>query len=208
MPITMCQGIVIGLDNESRTPTIPTLQGVVNNIDWDKSFVETSDINDINYVSEGFLSRYRYKLEEKPVPTWKKILTALAVIVVLAAAVVATVFTCGAAGVALGVGIAASVSVLGVTGVAGVAVATGLAAAAAVAVAAASFGIEAAVVKARQQRNKGAAQAVKGRYEEIPAGYERKETDESRKITHDLASRYIVKDPSKNKPDAVIVPEY
>jgi hypothetical protein len=30
IPTTLCQGIVVGLDNESRTPTLPTLGGVIN----------------------------------------------------------------------------------------------------------------------------------------------------------------------------------
>jgi hypothetical protein len=55
--------MVIGLDKESRTPTLPTLKGVIEDVNYEKSFVETSDINDINYVSEGFLSRYYFEVE-------------------------------------------------------------------------------------------------------------------------------------------------
>lgn len=212
IPLTLCQGIVIGIDKESRTPTLPTLQGVVNNIDWDKSFIETSDINDINFVSEGFLARYRYKLEAKPVKAWKKILTALAVVLVLAAAVVATVFTCGVAGAALGAGLAATIAAGGLT-IGGVAIGSVLTTVAIVAAATAgaamvSMGVYSAALRARQERNKGKAQAVNGRSDEIPDGYLRKEQDSSRKVVQDLASRYIVKDPSKNSPDALIVPDY
>jgi hypothetical protein len=94
--------MVIGLDNESRTPTLPTLGDILTDINLDNSFVETSDINDINYISEGFLSRYLYKLSAKKTGFLGKLLKSLAVITVLAAAAVATVFTCGAAGVVIG----------------------------------------------------------------------------------------------------------
>ena len=208
MPLTLAQGVVIGLDNESRTPTLPTIGGVISNVNYANSFVETSDINDINYISEGFLSRYFYALKAKKTGVGKKILKAVGVIAVLAAAVVATVFTFGAAGVALGVGIAASVSVLGVTGIMGVAVATGIAAGATMIAAAAAGGINHGILKYRQKRNKRSAQLVKGRNDEIPEGYERQEKEESRLLTHELDERYIIKDVSKNSPDAIIVPDY
>ena len=207
MPLTLAQGIVIGLDNESRTPTLPTLAGVISNINTESSFVETSDINDINFVSEGFMSRYLFTLKQSKAGLLKKILTALAVVVVLAAAVVATVFTCGAAGAALGVGLAVALSAGG-GAVMGVIVPVAIAAGVAMAVSVTAFSAEAIALKARQNRNKRAAQAVKGRDEKIPEGYERKEKDDSRKLTHSLAERYIIKDPSKNKADALIVPDY
>ena len=207
MPLTLAQGIVIGLDNESRTPTLPTLAGVISNINTESSFVETSDINDINFVSEGFMSRYLFTLKMSKSGLLKKILTALAVVVVLAAAVVATVFTCGAAGAALGVGLAVALSAGG-GAVMGVIVPVAIAAGVAMAVSVTAFSAEAIALKARQNRNKRAAQAVKGRDEKIPEGYERKEKDDSRKLTHSLAERYIIKDPSKNKADALIVPDY
>lgn len=208
IPLTLCQGIVVGLDNESRTPTLPTLAGVLTDVKYENTFIETSDINDINYISEGFLSHYKFKLDEKKTSTGKKILIALGVIAVLAAAVIASVFTCGVAAAALGVGLAASVSVGTLSGVAAVAAATGIAAAGAAVVVTATIGTQAIALKARQNRNKRAAQAVKGRNEEIPKGYERKEQSESRLLTHDLVTRYIIKDSSKNSPDALIVPDY
>ena len=207
IPLTLCQGMVIGLDNESRTPTIPTLGGVLNHINDERTFIETSDINDINFISEGFLGRYRFSLKAKPINTWKKILKAAAVVVVLAAAAVATVFTCGAAAAVVGVALAPAF-IVGTTAFATTMAVIGGAAAGAIGVAAASFGVQAAVLKARQQRNRGPARAVKGRNEAIPKGYERKERDESRKIVQDLNERYIIKDGSKNSPDAVIVPDY
>ena len=207
IPLTLAQGIVVGLDKESRTPTLPTLSGVVDNINYNNSFVETSDINDINFVSEGFLSRYFFTLDKKDSGLFKKIATAVGVVVVLAAAVVATVFTCGAAAVALGVAIAPAF-IAGTTAFAGLVTAVGIAAGASIAVAATAFGAQAVALKARQKRHKREAQAVKGRNDDIPKGYERKEQDESRKLKHDLDERYIIKDPSKNVPDALIVPDY
>ena len=53
------------MDKEARTPTLPTIGGVVSGINVNSSFVETSDLNDINYVSEGFLGRYYFSLEKK-----------------------------------------------------------------------------------------------------------------------------------------------
>ena len=208
IPLTLSQGIVIGLDNESRTPTLPTIGGVIAEVNPDNSFIETSDINDINYISEGFLSRYLFKLDKKPVSTGKKLLIALGVVAVLAAAAVATVFTCGAAGVVIG-GALAAVSLTASVG-AGITVAgaIGIAAGAALAVSATAIGIDSAVLKARQKRDQGKAQAVKGRNEKIPDGYVRKERDGSRELISDISDRYIIKDPTKNSPDAVIVPDY
>lgn len=212
IPLTLAQGIVVGLDNESRTPTIPTLGGVLTNVNVENSFVETSDINDINFISEGFLSRYFFSLKQKETGVWKKILIATAVVAVLAAAAVATVFTCGAAGVAIGAGLAAATVSGTLAGggalVAGAIGTIGIVAGSAIGVAAVAAGVEAGVAKARQNRNRRAAQAVKGRNEEIPKGYEREEKSDSRKLIHDLSERYIIKDGTKNSPDAIIVPDY
>ena len=206
MPLTLCQGIVVGLDNESRTPTLPTLAGVLTDLDYENTFIETSDINDINYISEGFLSHYKFKLDKKPLGFWKKIGIA-AVIAVLAAAVVATIFTCGAAGVALGVGIGVALSTTAAFG-GTVLGAIGLSAAIAMGAAVVGFGIQTVALHARQKRNKRQAMALKGRNEPIPEGYERNEYKESRIITHDLDKRYVIKDSTKNIAGAIIVPDY
>lgn len=200
IPLTLCQGIVVGLDNESRTPTLPTLGGVISNINLNSSFVETSDINDINYISEGFLSRYLFSMKPKSVGFFNKLLKAVAVVAVLAAATVATIFTCGAAGVAIG-GALVSLS-------AGTLGTIGIVAGSALTVAATAIGAQSVTLKARQKRNKGKAQAIKGRNEPIPKGYKREEQKDSRKLIQDLAERYIIKDPTKNSPDAIIVPDY
>ena len=200
IPLTLCQGIVVGLDNESRTPTLPALGDILTDVNLTNSFVETSDINDINFISEGFLSRYLFNLKPKSTGFFSKLLKALAVVVVLAAATVATIFTCGAAGVAIGGAL--------VTLSAGTLGTIGLVSGIAVGVAATAISAQTIALKARSARNRKAAQAVKGRNEQIPKGYKREEQNESRKITHDLSERYIIKDPSKNSPDAIIVPDY
>ena len=208
MPLTLCQGIVVGLDNKSRTPTLPTLAGVLEDPDYKNTFIETSDINDINYISEGFLSHYKFKLDKKPLGFWKKFGIAAAIIAVLAAAVVATIFTCGAAGAALGIAIGVSLSTTVGAAAISVGAIIGITAAVAVGVAAAGFGIQAGVLNARQKRNKRAAMALKGRNEKIPEGYERNEYSQSRILTHDIASRYLIRDGLRNTPEAVIVPDY
>lgn len=207
IPLTLCQGVVVGLDNESRTPTLPTLAGTLTNVNLNNSFVETSDINDINYVSEGFLSRYYFKLSPKDTGFFKKFLTALAVVAVLAVAAVATVFTCGVGGAAVGVGLATAISAGG-TAVAGALGTIGIVSGAALAVSTSVIGAQSLALKARQARNKKEAKALKGRNEEIPKGYKREEQKDSRLLIQDISERYIIKDISKNSPDAIIVPDY
>lgn len=207
IPLTLCQGVVVGLDKESRTPTLPTLGDVIADVNLNNSFVETSDINDINYISEGFLSRYFFNLKAKSTGFFGKLLKALAVVVVLAAAVVATVFTCGAGGVVIGGALAGAAAAGGAA--VGAALGTiGLVSGIAVGVAATAISAQTIALKARSARNKKAAQAVKGRNEKIPKGYKRVEQEESRLLIHDLAERYIIKDSTKNSPDAIIVPDY
>ena len=196
IPITMCQGIVIGLDNESKTPTIPTLGGVLKDIDCNNSYVETKDINDINYVSEGFLSRYKYNLKAKSTGFWSKLGKALTVITVIAAAAVATVVS---GGTLLGPALILTSGALTTIGVsAGIAAGVSLVATA---------GQHVALVL-RRERHRGEIKQCKGRSDTIPKGYSRKEHDDSRKLSHDIFERYIVKDDTRNSPSAIIVPDY
>ena len=202
IPLTLCQGVVVGLDKESRTPTLPTIGGVLSNVNVNNSFVETSDINDINYISEGFMSRYLFNLKAKSTGFFNKLIKAIGVVVVLAAAVVATIFTCGVGGIFVGAAVTAAGSVAASLGT------IGLVSGIALGVSATAISAQTIALKARQARNRKAAQAVKGRNEEIPKGYKREEQQDSRKLIQDLAERYIIKDPSKNSPDAIIVPDY
>jgi hypothetical protein len=87
---------------------------------------------------------------------------------------VATVFTCGAGGVAIGAGLAAAVTT-GAGAVAGALGTIGIVAGATLGVAATAISAQTIALKARQKRNIKAAQAIKGRNEEIPKGYKREE---------------------------------
>jgi hypothetical protein len=84
----------------------------------------------------------------------------------------------------------------------------GITAAAATVGLGAAAAISAGAERNRIERGKGAAQKVDGRNDEIPEGYLRSESDSSRKIKHDVFSRYIITDPKKNIPGAMIVPDY
>ena len=207
MPLTLCQGIVIGLDKESRTPTVPVYQDIIDNVNYNNSFVETSDVNDINFLSEGFLGRYYFSVDKKAIGTGKKLLKVLGVVAILAVAAVATVFTCGVGGAVIGAGLAGALAAGGAT-VAGALGVIGISALGATAVGATIVGISDGKKIARQNRNKTVAKAIKGRHEPIPEGYERKENSESRILTQDLAERYIITEPAKNSSEAVIIPDY
>jgi hypothetical protein len=61
----------VGLDKESRTVTLPTEGGILEDIDYENSFIETSNINGVNYVSEGFVSHYKYEFEKSKTEAWK-----------------------------------------------------------------------------------------------------------------------------------------
>ena len=128
MPLTLCQGLVVGLDKESRTPTLPTIGGVLSNVTYDKSFIASKNINDINYISEGFLGRYYYKLEKKKLGFWAKFGIAAAAVAVLATAVVAAVLIPPVSTLIVGTAIA-SISVFGLGALASIATVTGIAAA-------------------------------------------------------------------------------
>ena len=207
IPLTLCQGMMIGLDTESRTPTLPTLGGVIANVDTKDTFIETQNINDINYISEGFLGRYSFNLKAKSTGFWKKVGKVFAVVAVLAAATVATVFTCGVGGVAAGTTIAAALKA-GATAVGGALSIIGTTSAVVLGTSAVVTAGQAGYLYARQRHNITAVKAVKGRNDEIPKGYSRKENTESRQLTQDVEQRYIIKDPTKNLYEAMIVPDY
>ena len=216
MPLTLAQGITIGLDNESRTPTLPTLGGVLSDVQYENTFIETEDLNNINYISEGFLSKYTYQLEKDPkVEVWKKIGMGVAIVAILAAAAVATICTLGLGGVAIGAGFAVAFTTAAGSTMIGTAaglttaaiVTAGIAGGAGI-IAGVTLGTASAVEKHRQKLNTGKQIPVIGRKEKIPKGYVRKERDDSRQLIQDLSDRYIIKDPNKNSNEALIVPDY
>ena len=201
MPLTLCQGLVVGLDKESRTPTLPTMNGILQELNLENSFVETSDIKSINYVSEGFLSRFRYDLKDKEqegMPNWLK---GFLVGVVVGAAVLACVFTCGMAAPLL-TGAAISIAAGSAAAFSGAAIGTALA------IGTVAGLIPGLIAEGRQKRQQAEPFPLEGRKQPVPEGQERKERDGSRKLNQDIAERYIITDPSKNTPEAIIVPDY
>jgi uncharacterized repeat protein (TIGR02543 family) len=63
IPTILCQGITIGVDQNSYTPCVATADGYLNDLSeqLEKTHVESNDINDVNYISEGFLKRYSFE---------------------------------------------------------------------------------------------------------------------------------------------------
>ena len=203
IPLTLSQGLVVGLDNESRTPTIPTYSGLLDSINYNNTYIETSDKNNINFVSEGFLSHYSFEITEKDDNHNNKLWKALGIVGLVALGVALSVVTCGAGAVLFGAAVAT------VTPIA-TSILTGTLAATFVAASVTTMVINDQhydYVK-MQERNARKAEAVKGRKDKIPEGYKRKEISTSRILTQDITKRYVIKDGSKNTPGAIIIPDY
>lgn len=204
IPTILCQGITIGIDSNAHTPTLPTQGGflleLADSLDG-STYVEVDDINDVNYISEGFLTRYTFSLKRKKSGFWGmlgRIVTAIAIVAVVA---VASVVTCGTAAVTAGVVTAATVISAATT----VAVA-GAAAVAATALAGAVVGavVEGVVAIKRTLATK----KLEGRNTKVPDGYYRKEQEDSRKISTDFRDRVIIMNPGRNTISAVLCPDY
>lgn len=204
IPTILCQGITIGLDLNSYTPTLPTQGGflteLADSLDG-SSYVEVDDINGVNYISEGFLTRYSFSLEKKGSGFWSvlgKVVTAVAIV---AAVAVATVVTAGAAAVAAGVVVASTVVSAATT----VAVIGG---AAIVATAVTGAVIGATVEAVDAVRRTLAVKKLEGRNTTIPHGYKREEQDASRKLSTQFRDRVIIMSPRKNAVRAILCPDY
>ena len=231
IPTILAQGITIGIDQNAFTPCVATADGYLTDLSeqLEKTHVQTKDINDINYVSEGFLSRYKFKFEKKKSGLFKSILTGVAIAAAVVVVAAATVFTCGAAGAALAAGAATSGviggavtagaaaigTVCGTIGAAvglgsiGVAATAGIIAGATIvgtAVTMATLGVIQEVRYGAQRLF--ATKKLDGRNTKCPSGYKIVETDESRKLTQDFFERIIIKDPSKVKVQAILCPDY
>lgn len=205
IPTILAQGITIGVDKVSNTPTIPTCNGFLSDLSdsLDTSYVETSDINGINYISEGFLSRYLFQLKKKSSSIWSSIGKIFAVTALITAAALGSIATFGGvavSAVALSTGL--SYTAFAITGTAITAGIVGTAAATLTAVAASiDEGIK--VI----QRS-AATKVLKGRHTEVPSGYKRVEKDESRKVGGEFINRIIIKDESSNNIRGVLCPDY
>lgn len=206
IPTILCQGITIGVDNNAHVPTIPTEGGFLDNLSeslQDSSYVEVDDINDVNYISESFISRYSFSLEKKKTNFWSlfgKIMAAVAIIAVVA---VLSVVTCGAAAVAAGVATAVVMTTAATT--AAIAAAATVAAVAVVG-AVVGAGIEAGNAVAYKRAK--ATLKLEGRNTSIPSSMERKEQSDSRKLSREFEDRVIIMDPKYNSVGAILCPDY
>lgn len=227
IPTILAQGITLGLDQNSYTPTIPTAGGLLEQLSdsLDKTYVTTEDINDVNYVSEGFLSRYQFKFKKKSSSLWGKIGKIAAITAGVVALGAATVFTAGAAGAlvagsTLAGAVTAGSTALGGILVAGGAVTTGLGLATGVAGASAIIAVGAGTAAGLLTAAIATSQEIKygiqtwqhkkldGRNTKCPKGYKIAELDESRKVGGDFENRIIIKDNSKNKTQVILCPDF
>ena len=227
IPTILAQGITIGIDKESHTPTIPTADGFLTDLSesLSKTHVTTEDINDVNYISEGFLSRYSFRFQVKSSSLWGKIGKIAAIGVGAIALAAATVASGGLAGVAAGaisgfasIGVTAG-SVAAVASAAGAVVTGALTSTLVVgtAIAAGAAVVGTAVAGAIQETRYGIGhytqkwfkkKKLDGRNTKAPAGHKIVETDDSRKLSQDFLDRFIPKDPSCNTVSGIICPDY
>lgn len=227
IPTILAQGITIGIDKESRTPTIPTADGFLSELSESLSMthVTTKDINDVNFISEGFLSRYQFGFKKKSSSLFGKILKGVAIGVGVVALAAATVFTAGAAGAILaGVTLAGSVTAgaatLGtiagtIAGTVGLGVGLGTIGTVAVGAGAvgAAAGLTLAAAGGIQELRYGVAsifakKELNGRATQAPSGQKIVETGDSRKLNNDFRSRFIPKDSSNNIVAGILCPDY
>ena len=199
IPTILAQGITVGIDKISRIPCIPTAHGVLETIpsQLQNTHVTTNDIYDVNYISEGFLSRYSFDFKKKKSGLWSKVATvgmiALAAGLTLTGAFIAVAAVAGALGIAASTAAVAAVKI-GVT-----------------------FGIVGSGVTAVRaglqdwslsRKRKGQSLKFDGRNTPIPPGYELVEIDKSRKLTQNFNDRLIIKDPSTVDIQGILCPDY
>lgn len=228
IPTILAQGIAVGIDQNSYTPCIATAGGFLEQLSdqLEKTHVTTEDINDVNYISEGFLNRYQFKFKKKSSNLWGKIASVAGIAVGIVALTAAVVFTAGAAGAILagtvpGIVGAATAGVTAVGTVAGtIASAVGLGAlSAAVGTTvlvggAAVLPTAALAIAGTIQETRYAISSIfakkklSGRNTQAPSGYKIVETDESRKLGQDFLDRFIPKDSSKVKVQGILCPDY
>ena len=226
IPTILSQGITVGIDQNANVPCIATANGFLDQLSdsLDYTHVETEDINDVNYISEGFLNRYQFKFEKKSSSIWSKIGKIAAITVGVVALAAASVFTAGAAAAvvagtattiagvatagtaALGTTVATIAGTIGLGGAVGttvVVVGGALATPVIAATAVATVQEIRYTIQASHSKKK-----LDGRNTKTPSGYNKVETSDSRKISEDFLDRIIIKDPSKVKVQAILCPDY
>ena len=206
LPLTLCQGITIGIEKNSHLPAIPTTNGITA-IDYNNTYAETRDTNpdEVHYIMEGFMGRYTYKLKRKSSGFWSKVGLAITAAAIVAAGIVGAFFTGGTSLMAAGAGLAAIISAASVTTALTVA---GIAAASIVATTVLVAGAQDIVLKVQQARNSSAAaRPYKGRKAPIPKGFKREEVEDSRKLDADFKQRIILLDKQDCDIKGLLVPE-
>ena len=209
MPLVLAQGITLGVDKESRTPTIPTAGGVLSRLQnvLPNSHVETENINGLNYITEGFLKRYSFTFKKKSSSLWGKIGKIMGVAALVIGGLAASIVTGGGS-------LVGSLALVGtITGAVGTsigAVAVGLIAGAAAGVAA---GAVTGLVASAQELGQAVARIgekkqLNGKATKAPSGYKLVETEDSRTLTSNFDDRIIIKDSSKNEVQCIICPDY
>ena len=230
IPLTLAQAITMSVDKNSGLLTLPTAGGLIHGL-VDKvannTHVETSTPSGINFISEGFMSRYKFDIKPKHEEGWKKALKIVGIAAAVVAVAAACVFTAGAAAAAIGAGVAAAGAATGGTAAAAAAAmtattATTMAAAGAATVASTTFLVTAgvalggAVVAGVGVGLAGNIQVwsnaddikLNGRNSVIPDGYEKVETKDSRLLNASLEDRIIVTDYNYNEVRALLCPEF
>ena len=217
IPLMLAQGVTIGIDNIARTPTIPTAGGMLTTLSnvLEKTHVQTEDIDGVNYISEGFLKRYGFKFKQKSSSVWKKIGAYAGIAATIVATVAVSIITFGA-----GALVAAPIAGLVVSATSTAAAAATITAAqigvtmlAVTAASAAATAASVAIVAGLQEggyaiERIGAKRKLNGKKTKAPDGYKIVETDDSRKLTKNYEDRIIIKDPSNNKVQGIICPDY
>ena len=209
MPLVLAQGITLGIDRESRTPTIPTAGGVLARLQnvLPNSHVETENINGLNYITEGFLKRYSFTFKKKSSSLWGKIGKIMGVAALVIGGLAASIVTGGGS-------LVGSIALVGtITGAVGTsigAVAVGLIAGAAAGVAA---GAVTGLVASAQELGQAVARIgekkrLNGKATKAPSGYKIVETEDSRTLTSNFDDRIIIKDSLKNDVQCIICPDY
>ena len=206
IPSVLSQGITIGIDNESRTPTIPTAGGILSKLadNLQKSHVETEDINGVNYISEGFLKRYTFKFKKKSSGLWGSIGKIMGVAAIVVGTVAASIATFGGAGLLQSIagGIIfteVSSAALATVIIAG---ASGAAAGTITSVVASTQELGQALIRIGQKKT------LNGKNTRAPSGYKIVEESDSRKLTKSFDDRIIIKDRTKNEIQGIICPDY
>lgn len=209
IPTILAQAITIGIDKHGRVPTLPIdgedkfltqMQDQLTN----KTHVRSEDLNGLNYISEGFMTRYKFDFKKKHSSIWKQIGMITAAVLAIAAIAVASVFTFGAAGIVAGVTVPVLFGSLTAAGTLTAIIAGGVVAATVV-TAVVVGGIQEAVYASNRTSAK---KRYNGWETEVPEGYEIKEEKESRILDNDFRKRLIVKDKDANEVAALLCPEF